>query len=351
MHHKNLPNDMRRGLSMTTNRLMIELSPKHYPSHFTDDTAKINDIKAIAAFLMDDKLVKEQLAKLEHALELAAGERFDPVNRRLHGFTRGQPFKHNKLLSGYFEKWLAENGFPPLVRLRAGLTDKEFNDVLSSGQLFKDNVFRGTIHGEWSHIIQLICAFEYHKQKPFLSCEPIELYRWLGDVQNNHKQKDLWFRVFEINNINYPKVNITSIGATVANFQAYLVSEEAEKEFPVLSQLIQGRENKGTKSKPSEKRKRIAETDKKIAEIIPTKENYLELISRDNKTIFDILNDKVNLWKSSDKFSIKSLLDYKLDNPIYSQSFFGNTEPILSLKELHFKLLDDQKNKTFSRKR
>jgi hypothetical protein len=190
-------------------------------------------------FFADTTAMKKQLAKLEVQLETRAGDRYDPVNRKLGDYVAGAVLQHRKLLSGYFRQWAAENGFLGIVKINSSMSTKDFASLLSSQSLFKDTAFRGTEHGEWSHLIQWWCLVEQHKEKPFLSIEPAELYRLIGEHDGVYDfMKSHWLKVFE----GLPQKHTLR---SVFDLNIYLQSADSMYQFPVLCQLITGREVKG----------------------------------------------------------------------------------------------------------
>lgn len=213
-----------------------------------------NDIEAIKRFLKNPTAVNKQLSKLEKILEERAGVRFDAAHAILLDYQEGKPLRHNKLLSGYLREWAETNGFSGYVKLTKFMNENEFAALLVNKSLFKDTTFRGTQHGEWTHFIQIWCIVEYHRETAFLSCTPAALYARIGKEKLKNKSPDYWLQTFEFtsehnSNIDESNLPVQKLATSVLKFNAYLQSEFCNTQYPVLSQLIKGREAKAVSSK------------------------------------------------------------------------------------------------------
>lgn len=198
------------------------------------------DTHAIRALFYRYADVDRQLGKMETGLRLRAGSRFNPNIPGLRDYVEGEELKHGKLLTGFIGEWAVANGFAGLIKLDGLASDDTFSDALAGKRLIKDKTFRGQGHGEEPHFVQLFVVTEQHKDKPFLSKPPAEFYAWMGEQLKQRPSKDYWFWTFEI----HPTQAGRESNRDVFGFHEYLMSDNCMKKFPVLCQLIRGREAK-----------------------------------------------------------------------------------------------------------
>ena len=142
------------------------------PNHYQPSPADlVTDLERISRFFLNEAAVKKQLAKLEQALEVEAGERIG-ANKLFKDYVPNQPYKHQKLLSAFFKSWGSANGFNGWKALDGHQTNQSFYQTLFDGLLFKDSHFRSPIkskHGEYSHLLLWYCLVEQNNDEKFLT--------------------------------------------------------------------------------------------------------------------------------------------------------------------------------------
>lgn len=205
--------------------------------------SKQKDIISIILFLKNPQRVKEQLKKIEKVLQERAGAKFDKNKKTLIDYEPGKHYKHKKLLSNYIKEWAAQAGFKGWSKLKGVLTLDEFNDLLITQTIFKDKNFRINMHGEFSHDYQLMSVYEYNKEamakgETFLFNDLAELLKWIGEEDKKENQtalQKIWEQTFD-----YPFDN--PLDFTVPeSLNSFLISPEAQTDFPILHQLSVGR--------------------------------------------------------------------------------------------------------------
>lgn len=221
--------------------------PSHDGHFKRKNSSEQQDLFVIASYLMSSTLMMEELKELDTILTELAKEQaiYDEVTGGLKDFRYGAPYKDHKLFSSYLKRWAKENEFDEeLEVIDKMLSTKEFGAILRQGKLFKDTAFRGVVHGEWTHDIQVWCVAQRYKKgkennEPFLQNHPAKLYRWIGE------HPELWFPTFE-----------TYYGRGIGNFFViqdfynFLLYETANT-LPVLHQTIVGRAQKAGKKAKS----------------------------------------------------------------------------------------------------
>lgn len=253
------PNFWNIFIPMAKNYLTLNLenisSTQMFPSSIDSDIAQIynfpNDpspeeksIITVAHVLSNKEFVFRALKKLEAELV----KRKEELTASGKNFTVTQDwnkkkYKDNKLLSGFLYKWAKENGFTGYARVLKETDARSMLAMFSRGYLYKDNAFRGPLHGEWIHFLQWYILTEVQKEQGLMDVSPVDLLRWIGGHQQG---QTLWDKTFEGDQVeNKSALYQPDFDARKFNkFNQFLLGEECKNEFPILHESIYHRESK-----------------------------------------------------------------------------------------------------------
>jgi Family of unknown function (DUF5636) len=146
---------------------------------------------------------------------------------------------HHKLFTTFCKEWTKKHGFNDFVKLRDGLSEKQFGEQLKALNLFDDIAFRQTPHGSIAHFMQWVAIISHYENTKFTQKTPAQLYAALGQEELIGSRDNNWLYVFEFG----------AGGSTVFDMHRFITSANFQKKAPILSSLIIDRDNKSKKVK------------------------------------------------------------------------------------------------------
>ncbi|AUH73410.1 LirA/MavJ family T4SS effector [Legionella sainthelensi] len=200
-----------------------------------DDSNFIKNCAKIGAFLMDEEAVLKQLIELNRKVS-------EELNKKnLNISDKGAV----KVLRSFLEKELAEAGFATgfcQTKGSKGLSNKDFQWILSHGFLFKDSTLRGLTHGEFTHALQWVLIVWQQKATGFLlgatekEANISDIYKTLGspDARN---MRSIWSLIVD-------EAQDESVKSRSPEWLSDYIHKNKES-LEVLQQLLEKRFKKG----------------------------------------------------------------------------------------------------------